>query len=105
MGEYMGTTNSFTPIKHTIMSLTIAVICAVVAAVSCNPPPSYSPPSYDPAPAYKPAPSYHKEPSYDEPAAYKFDYGVKSEDGHYGYVDFGQNEVRDGYNTQGSYYV
>ena len=34
--------------------------------------------------------------------AYTYDYAVK--DGYSG-VDFGHNEARDGYNTQGSYYV
>merc|ERR1712055_1190023 len=109
---------------HTTTMFSATLFCAFVALAAGKPnsppaysPPAYSPPAYEPvpaynapepvykpAPAYKPAPSY-KEPSYDVPASYTFDYGVKSEDGHYGYVDFGQNEARDGYNTQGSYYV
>ena len=55
--------------------------------------PSYAAPSYGPA-AYK-------EPSYkDEPASYNYGYDVKDD-----YLNFGQNEARDGYATNGKYYV
>merc|ERR1712080_131320 len=54
-----------------------------------------TPPSYS-APAYK-APAYS-----DAAPAYQYDYAVKDD---YSGVDFGHNEARDGYNTQGSYYV
>merc|ERR1712154_387010 len=53
------------------------------------------------APAYKPAPAY-KEPAYDEPAAYNFQYGVQDS---YSGANFGQNEARDGYATNGEYRV
>merc|ERR1712055_36654 len=87
------TSNTSThPNKMTFTAVVILALVAVAAAKP-NPPPSYS------------APSYH-EPAYpDAHPAYKYDYAVKAEDGHYGYVDFGQNEERDGYNTYGSYYV
>merc|ERR1712168_1290235 len=73
-----------------IMPFTAVLVLALVAiaAAKPNPPPSYSAPAY---------PDAHP--------AYTYDYAVKAEDGHYGYVDFGQNEERDGYNTYGSYYV
>merc|ERR1711931_565289 len=84
----MGTTPPVTSYTSTTtMSFKIAVILAVATIVSCkpNPPPSYSAPSYD-----EPAPSY------------KFDYGVKDD---YHGVNFGHTENRDGYQTQGVYYV
>merc|ERR1739838_471103 len=67
------------------------------------PAPAYKPaPAYVPAPvpAYKPAPSY-KEPSYG-PASYQYAYEVKDE---YAGVDFGAQEARDGYSTDGQYQV
>ncbi|CAG0897843.1 unnamed protein product [Cyprideis torosa] len=72
--------------------------------------PAYSPAPYK-APAYQaaysqPRPSYHAAPSYgkdyDQPAVYNFAYAVKDD---YSYNDFGHQEARDGYNTQGVYYV
>merc|ERR1712110_788117 len=57
-------------------------------------------PAYAPAP-YKPAPAY-KEPAYDEPAAYNYQYGVQDS---YSGANFGQNEHRDGYATNGEYRV
>ncbi|XP_076059963.1 cuticle protein 19-like [Oratosquilla oratoria] len=42
------------------------------------------------------------EPSYEIPAKYDFNYAVKDE---YSGNDFGHQESRDGYDTQGSYYV
>merc|ERR1711890_188093 len=77
------TTSSTT--TTTTMAFKIAVILALAAVVSCRPnaPAPYSPPSYS-APAYQ------------------YDYAVKDD---YSGVNFGQNEARDGYNTQGSYYV
>jgi hypothetical protein len=71
------------------MAFKAILVLAVVAVAAANPPPS----SYS-APAY---PDAHP--------AYNYNYAVKDSDGHYGYVDFGQNEERDGYNTYGSYYV
>ncbi|XP_050720260.1 pro-resilin-like isoform X1 [Eriocheir sinensis] len=79
----------------------VALLSALVAAALArpdNPPPSYGPP----APSYHaPAPSYHA-PSPDAPPKYDFNYAVKDE---YSSNDFGAQEARDGYNTQGSYYV
>ena len=48
-----------------------------------------------------PAPAY-KEPAYDAPAAYQYQYGVEDS---YSGVNFGQNEARDGYATNGEYRV
>merc|ERR1712080_717740 len=76
------------------MAFIAAIIVALVAVAAANPPPSYSAPSSYHAPAYA-----------DTPPQYKYDYAVEAEDGHYGYVDFGQTEGREGYNTYGSYYV
>nr|XP_027234371.1 cuticle protein 7-like [Penaeus vannamei] len=50
-----------------------------------------------PAPSYRPAPSYQQA-----PAKYDFEWGVRDS---YSANHFGHNEDRDGYNTQGSYYV
>merc|ERR1712168_301195 len=48
-------------------------------------------------------PQYSKEPAYpDTPPQYASEYAVKDE---YSGVDFGANEERNGYDTQGSYYV
>ena len=56
-----------------------------------------------PAPAYAPAhPAAYKEPAYDAPAAYQYQYGVEDS---YSGVNFGQNEARDGYATNGEYRV
>jgi hypothetical protein len=55
-----------------------------------------------PAPVYKAAPSY-AEPSYaDVPAKYDWEYAVKDD---YTNNDFGAKESRDGYLTNGKYYV
>ena len=50
-----------------------------------------------PAYGYAPAPAYPEE-----PAKYDFNYAVKDD---YSGNDFGHQEARDGYDTQGSYYV
>ena len=68
---------------------------AVASAFPANPAPAYAPAPYKPAPAYK-------EPAYDEPAAYNYQYGVQDS---YSGVNFGQNEARDGYATNGEYRV
>ncbi|XP_042890252.1 pro-resilin-like [Penaeus japonicus] len=49
-------------------------------------------------------PSYGYAPpaTYDAPAKYDFNYAVKDD---YSGNDFGHQEARDGYDTQGSYYV
>merc|ERR1712123_240241 len=55
-----------------------------------------------PTPVYKAAPSY-SEPSYaDIPAKYDWEYAVKDD---YSNNDFGAKESRDGYLTNGKYYV
>merc|ERR1739838_728486 len=74
-----------------------AYVPAPVPAYKPAPVPAYKP---APAPAYKPAPSY-KEPSYG-PASYQYAYEVKDE---YAGVDFGAQEARDGYSTDGQYQV
>nr|XP_027230857.1 pro-resilin-like [Penaeus vannamei] len=50
----------------------------------------------------QPAYGYAPEPAYEEPAKYDFNYAVKDD---YSGNDFGHQEARDGYDTQGSYYV
>merc|ERR1719208_139743 len=73
--------------------------------------PAPAPVVYKPAPApvaYKPAPTYkatssYVEPSYaDVPALYTWEYAVKDD---YSSNDFGAKESRDGYLTNGKYYV
>ncbi|KAF2361639.1 Insect cuticle protein [Trinorchestia longiramus] len=61
-------------------------------------------PLRDPAPSYQPAPRpSYQQPSYpDKPPKYAFDYAVQDA---YSGVNFNQQEKRDGYNTQGAYYV
>ncbi|XP_050720253.1 cuticle protein 19-like isoform X15 [Eriocheir sinensis] len=76
------------------MSLKVILLYALMAAALArpdNPPPSYGPPST----------SYHA-PAPEAPPKYDFNYAVKDE---YSSNDFGAQEARDGYNTQGSYYV
>ncbi|XP_064111983.1 cuticle protein 19.8-like [Macrobrachium nipponense] len=58
--------------------------------------------SADSVPSYRaPAPSYHA-PAPAGPAQYNFNYAVKDD---YSGNDFGHEEGRNGYDTQGSYYV
>ncbi|XP_069956550.1 cuticle protein 7-like [Cherax quadricarinatus] len=65
----------------------VLVLLVVVAATLAYP-------QYPPAPSYgSPGPVAH--PKYD------FNYSVKDNNGN----DFGHQETRDGYNTQGNYYV
>ena len=73
----------------------IAALAAVASAYPTAPAPAYAPAPYKPAPAYK-------EPAYDEPAAYNYQYGVQDS---YSGANFGQNEARDGYATNGEYRV
>ena len=81
------------------MFIAISALVAVASAFPSHPCPA---PAYSPAPAYhQPAPAY-KEPAYDEPAAYNFQYGVQDS---YSGANFGQNEHRDGYATNGEYRV
>jgi len=64
--------------------------------------PAPAPLIYTPAPSYK-APSSYVEPSYaDIPAKYDWEYSVKDD---YTNNDFGAKESRDGYLTNGKYYV
>merc|ERR1739847_118955 len=56
-------------------------------------------PVYHPAPAYKPA---HPAPAYHGPAVYQYAYAVADD---YSGANFGQNEARDGYATNGEYRV
>merc|ERR1712045_1088534 len=88
---------------HTIMKVFIALAALAAVALGDHAAHEHHEPSYHaPAPSYhKPQPSYH-EPAYDESAAYSFQYGV--EDSHSG-ANFGQNEHRDGYATNGEYRV
>merc|ERR1712198_62966 len=79
----MGHTN--TPPHDYDMIAKAAFLFALVAASSAAPSQGYAP-----------------APAYEEPAKYDFNYAVKDD---YSGNDFGHNEARDGYNTQGSYYV
>ncbi|XP_064122113.1 pro-resilin-like [Macrobrachium nipponense] len=63
----------------------VFVLVAAVFGAPSQPPHGYAPP-----------------PSYEEPAKYDFNYAVKDD---YSGNDFGHQEARDGYDTQGSYYV
>ena len=77
---------------------TILALSALVIAASADRPPSYAPSPYKPpTPSYAPAPSYKEE-----PANYQYEYAVKDD---YAGVDFGANEYRNGYSTNGGYNV
>ncbi|XP_071750120.1 uncharacterized protein [Lepeophtheirus salmonis] len=81
----------------------IALSALLAVAFADHPAPApYHPAPYHPAPAYKPAP-YHPAPSYKEdPAVYQYQYAVSDE---YAGLNFGADEARDGYSTQGKYSV
>ncbi|CAG0909250.1 unnamed protein product, partial [Cyprideis torosa] len=81
------------PTKDSIMIKAVLQLALVAMAVAQYKQPSYGQPSYG-------QPSY-KEERY-EPKDYKFAYAVKDD---YSYVDFGHEEARNGYDTQGVYYV
>merc|ERR1711962_128214 len=72
-------------ITTTNMIAKAALLFALVAAASAAPSQGYAP-----------------APAYEEPAKYDFNYAVKDD---YSGNDFGHQEARDGYDTQGSYYV
>ncbi|XP_045107126.1 extensin-like [Portunus trituberculatus] len=66
-----------------------------------TPPPTYTPPPPPSTYAPPPPPTYgHHEPT--EKPVYNFEWAVKDD---YAGLHFGQNENRDGYNTDGSYHV
>nr|XP_027206652.1 pro-resilin-like isoform X1 [Penaeus vannamei] len=77
----------------------LLIIAALVLGASADSGPRYSPP----APSYNPpVPSYNAPaPAPVGPARYDFNYEVKDYSGN----DFGHQEARDGYDTQGTYYV
>ncbi|XP_066989135.1 cuticle protein 21-like [Macrobrachium rosenbergii] len=78
--------------------LNVILFLAAIAAVSADSVPSYQ----GPAPSYNaPRPSYNA-PAPVGPAQYNFNYAVKDD---YTGNDFGHEEGRNGYDTQGSYYV
>ncbi|XP_068238934.1 uncharacterized protein [Palaemon carinicauda] len=66
----------------------VCLLLSLVAAVFGGP----SQPQY----------GYAPPPSHEEPAKYDFNYAVKDD---YSGNDFGHQEARDGYDTQGSYYI
>ncbi|XP_076036685.1 cuticle protein 21-like [Oratosquilla oratoria] len=76
------------------MALKFVLLAALAVVATCDTPPSYNPP----APTYRqpaaPAPT--------GPAQYNFDWNVKDENSG---NDFGQQDSRDGYDAQGSYFV
>ncbi|XP_045107382.1 cuticle protein 18.6-like [Portunus trituberculatus] len=76
----------------------VLLLAALAVMAAADQAPTYTPPrpTYSaPTPSYGPA-----EPT--GPAQYNFNWAVKDD---YSGNDFGQDESRDGYNTQGSYYV
>ncbi|XP_037793889.1 cuticle protein 18.6-like [Penaeus monodon] len=82
------------------MTVKIAALFALMVGVLGDSVPSYSPP----APSYNPpVPSYNAPaPAPTGPAQYDFNYAVKDD---YSGNDFGHQESRNGYDTQGTYYV
>ncbi|XP_027206674.2 cuticle protein 7 [Penaeus vannamei] len=89
------------------MAFKVAVFVALMAGALADSGPRYSPPtpSYNPpAPSYNPpAPTYNAPaPAPAGPAQYDFNYAVKDD---YSGNDFGHQESRNGYDTQGTYYV
>ncbi|XP_047472515.1 pro-resilin-like [Penaeus chinensis] len=81
------------------MSLRGVVFVALMAGSLADSSPRYSPPtpSYNP-----PAPTYGAPAPASGPAQYDFNYAVKDD---YSGNDFGHQENRNGYDTQGTYYV
>ncbi|XP_069976021.1 pro-resilin-like [Penaeus vannamei] len=77
----------------------LLIIAALVLGAFADSGPRYSPP----APSYNPpVPSYNAPaPAPLGPARYDFNYEVKDYSGN----DFGHQEARDGYDTQGTYFV
>ncbi|XP_042239585.1 cuticle protein 19.8-like [Homarus americanus] len=76
------------------MSIKVVVVFAVVAVVVAGP-------QYTPYGAPPPPTNYGAQPA-EAPAQYNFNLAVKDD---YSGNDFGHQESRDGYDTQGSYYV
>ncbi|KAK8392541.1 hypothetical protein O3P69_014734 [Scylla paramamosain] len=89
------------PPRRDVVFVPVVLLSALAAATLARP--DIPPPSYGaPAPSYHaPAPSYHA-PAPEAPPKYDYNYAVKDE---YSGNDFGAQEARDGYDTQGSYYV
>ncbi|XP_042239583.1 cuticle protein 7-like [Homarus americanus] len=92
------------------MAPKVVLFAALVAAAFARPDPQYSSPTpaYNPsahsynAPAH-PRPSYSAAPAYpDTPPQYNSQYAVRDD---YSGNDYGHEESRDGYNTQGTYSV
>ncbi|XP_047472511.1 pro-resilin-like [Penaeus chinensis] len=82
------------------MTFKIAVYVALLAAALADSGPRYSPPT----PSYSPPPPTYNAPAPapSGPAQYDFNYAVKDD---YSGNDFGHQESRNGYDTQGTYYV
>nr|XP_045624462.1 pro-resilin-like [Procambarus clarkii] len=80
------------------MVLKVFILAALLAIASAEKRPTYGPPppTYNP-----PVPSYNA-PEPVGPAQYNFNWAVKDD---YSGNDFGHDETRNGYDTQGSYYV
>ncbi|XP_045106747.1 cuticle protein 19.8-like [Portunus trituberculatus] len=80
------------------MALKFVLFSALVAAALARPDTPYHPPT----PSYHaPAPSYHA-PAPDAPPRYDYNYAVVDDNSGNNY---NAQEARDGYDTQGSYYV
>ncbi|CAL4217548.1 unnamed protein product, partial [Meganyctiphanes norvegica] len=78
-------------VSNMISTVKVVLTISLVAAATAKASQGYGPPPAYEAPAYEEA-----------PAKYDFNYAVKDD---YSGNDFGHNEARDGYNTQGSYYI
>ncbi|XP_045624476.1 cuticle protein 7 isoform X2 [Procambarus clarkii] len=76
------------------------MMAALVAVTLARPEP---PPVYGPPPSYPPPKPAYGAPAYpDTPPQYNSQFAVKDD---YSGTDFGHQETRDGYDTQGSYSV
>ena len=82
------------------MQCIVALLALATLALADNTPYRPAPAPYQPAP-YKPAP--YSQPKYEDgPAQYNYAYAVNDD---YAGVNFGADEARDGYATNGKYYV
>ncbi|XP_045624475.1 cuticle protein 7 isoform X1 [Procambarus clarkii] len=78
----------------------VLMMAALVAVTLARPEP---PPVYGPPPSYPPPKPAYGAPAYpDTPPQYNSQFAVKDD---YSGTDFGHQETRDGYDTQGSYSV
>ncbi|XP_042239516.1 cuticle protein 7-like [Homarus americanus] len=85
------------------MAPKVVLLAALVAAALARPGPQYNPPTPEYSAPAHPRPSYYAAPAYpDTPPQYNSQYAVRDD---YSGNDYGHEESRDGYNTQGTYSV